>query len=216
MCNPYSKIILPKITDWVCGARNLDKQRNRIVPQASGVVLEIGFGSGHNLPFYNAKKVTKVIGLEPSLPMIKLADKRINSSPFEVITLHEGAEKIHLPNDAVESVVFTFTLCTIRDVMQSLSEMERVLRPGGKIYFCEHGLAPERGVRRFQHAFNPLWKRLSGGCNLNRNIPLMLSEKFDLKNLDSGYIPGLKFGSYHYWGVAEHKISSGEPNESNN
>jgi SAM-dependent methyltransferase len=206
MYNPYKELFVPKITDWVCGSKNLEEQRNRIVPKASGLVLEIGFGSGHNLPFYDAEKVTKVIGLEPSSSMIKLSESHIKSSPFEVITLHGGAEEIDLFNDAVDSIVFTFTLCSIGDVARSLAEMERVLKPAGKIYFCEHGLALDKGVRNFQHAFNPLWKRLSGGCNLNRNIPSLLKEQFDLENVDSGYIPGLKFGSYHYWGVAEHKM----------
>lgn len=205
MYNPYTEIILPKITDWVCGSKNLAEQRNRIVPKASGLVLEVGFGSGLNLPFYDAEKVKKVVGLEPSLSMIKLSEGRTDSCPFEVTSLHGGAEEINLSTDAVDSIVITFTLCSIKDVGRSLSEMERVLKPGGKIYFCEHGLSPDKDVRKFQDAFNPLWKRVSGGCNLNRNIPSLINEKFDLASIDSAYIAGPKFGSYHYWGAAEHK-----------
>ncbi|MBW2211247.1 MAG: class I SAM-dependent methyltransferase [Deltaproteobacteria bacterium] len=166
-------------------------------------VLEIGVGSGLNLSFYDTAKVRKVWGLEPSEGMRRLARKKLVGSALEVEMIDLPGEEIPLDTNSVDTVVVTYTLCTIPDAQRALRGMQRVLRPGGKLLFCEHGVAPDDSVRRWQTRLNPTWNRFSGGCNVNRDIPELLeSSGFRIIVDERMYIPGAKFLSYNYWGSA--------------
>jgi ubiquinone/menaquinone biosynthesis C-methylase UbiE len=178
-------------------------QREKIVPLAEGDVLEIGLGTGLNLPYYDTNKVRKVWGLEPSEGMRQLARKKITDSKVEVEMIDLPGEEIPLDAQSVDTVVVTYTLCTIPDAQRALRGMRRVLRPGGKLLFCEHGIAPDRGVRQWQERINPTWRRFAGGCQINRDIPdLLESSGFRVLVDERMYIPGIKLLSYNYWGSA--------------
>ena len=197
----YSRYIVPKITHFLCRHEIITKQRRKIVPRASGRVLEIGIGSGLNLPFYNPETVEHVWGLDPSREMWKLAD--IGNIQFKVEFLEASAERIPLDDAIANTIVVTYSLCTVSKVIDVLREMRRVLSPGGELIFCEHGAAPEERVRRWQNRLNPVWKKIAGGCNLNRQIPELLEQEgFKILGLDAEYIPGMKFASFNYSGTA--------------
>jgi ubiquinone/menaquinone biosynthesis C-methylase UbiE len=199
----YDRHILPRITNFVCSSSSNMKQREKVVPLADGEVLEIGMGSGLNLPYYDTGKVRKVWGLEPSEGMRQLARKKLEGSKLEVEMIDLPGEEIPLESNSIDTVVLMYTLCTIPDVPTALRGMQRVLRPGGKLLFCEHGLAPDTGVQRWQNRINPTWRRISGGCNLNRDIPRLLKASgFRVVVDERMYIPGLRFLSYNYWGTA--------------
>jgi ubiquinone/menaquinone biosynthesis C-methylase UbiE len=199
----YDRHILPRIINFACSSSPNMKQREKVVPLAEGEVLEIGMGSGLNLPYYDTGKVRKVWGLEPSEGMRQLARKKLEGSKLEVEMIDLLGEEIPLESNSIDTVVLMYTLCTIPDAPTALRGMQRVLRPGGKLLFCEHGLAPDTGVRRWQNRINPTWRRLSGGCNLNRDIPRLLEASgFRVVVDERMYIPGLRFLSYNYWGTA--------------
>jgi len=197
----YSKFILPKVVNCVCGLKPTRKQREKVIPLATGRVLEIGIGSGLNLPFYNVDQVDCIIGIDPAPEMWKLNNW---SGDIEVEYKTSSAEEIDMEDDTFDSVVCTYTLCTIPDAAKALQEIKRVLKPEGKFIFTEHGLAPDEKVIRIQNKINPYWKRLGGGCNLNRNMEDLIAENgFQFRSLDKMYIPGWKPASFNYWGVAE-------------
>ena len=199
----YERRVLPRLVHWTCGVRPIRRQREKVVPRASGVVLELGFGSGGNLPFYDASAVTRVWALEPSPEMWRLAGPAVRGSGLSVEHLEASAEDVPLEDDSVDCVLATFTLCTVPDTAAAMREARRVLRPGGRMLFCEHGRAPDAGVARWQDRVNPLWKRLSGGCNLNRPIPALIEGGgFELESLSTMYLPGWRPVSYNYWGSA--------------
>lgn len=178
-------------------------QRKKVVPLAKGRVLEIGIGSGLNLQFYDSSNVEYIWGLDPSAQMRNMAEKRAINSQFEVEFIGLSGNEIPLESNSVNTVLVTYTLCTIPDVVQALSEMSRVLMPGGELIFCEHGLAPDEDVRRWQNRMNPIWKRMGGGCNLNRPIPNLIEQGgFKINNIETMYIPGWKPASFNYWGSA--------------
>ncbi len=200
----YSKYILPKVVHLACTSKPNMKQRQKVVPLAGGRVLEIGAGSGLNLPFYDAAKVEHLFALEPSEEMWAMADERQSATNFSVEFMPASAQEIPLEPASVDTVVVTYTLCTIPEAVHALEEMRRVLRKDGQLIFCEHGLAPDVNIRKWQGRINPTWKRLGGGCNLNRDIPKMLTDGgFKINDLKSMYIPGLKPMSFNYWGVAK-------------
>ncbi len=199
----FTHFLLPRITDLVCGYGPILAQRRQVVPLARGRVLEIGIGSGHNLAWYDSRQVERVFGLEPSDAMLQLARRRAEGLPFEVDFLHAGAERIPLDDKSVDTILTTFTMCSIADLPSAFSEMRRVLKPGGSLIYCEHGLAPEASVRRWQHRLNPLWKPLAGGCNLDRDIPTLIRcGGFALNEQGTGYISRFKLASFIYRGVA--------------
>jgi ubiquinone/menaquinone biosynthesis C-methylase UbiE len=166
-------------------------------------VLEIGLGSGLNLPFYDAQRVTKLWGLEPSAEMRALAKPAVERVPFEFEFLDLPGDEIPLEDQSVDSVVVTYALCTIPDTQTALRGMARVLRPGGRLIFCEHGAAPDPRVRKWQDRVTPLWRRFGGGCHLNRAIPeLIVAGGFTVDNLEAGYIPGWRPACFNYWGTA--------------
>jgi len=199
----YNKHILPKLIQSACTQDEIMRQREKVVPLAKGRVLEVGFGSGLNLPLYDASAVEHVWGLDPSLELADMARPLIEAAHFSVEHLASSAEAIALDNHSADTVVITYTMCTIPDVLASLTEMRRVLKPGGKLLFCEHGLAPDKKVQRWQAMLTPVWKRLGGGCHLNRDIPALLKDGgFELEKVESMYVPGWKLASYNYWGKA--------------
>jgi len=199
----YENWILPPLINLACSTRPTRKQREKIVPQAAGEVLEVGFGSGLNLPFYDAGNVSRIWALEPSEGMRRKARPGVAASSLDVEFIDLPGENIPLDSNSVDTVLVTYTLCTIDDAVAALQGMRRVLKPGGKLLFCEHGLAPDAGVRRWQRRLNPAWRRLAGGCNMDRDIPRLLGEGgFDIVADERMYIPGVRILSYNYWGVA--------------
>ena len=199
----YGKYVLPRVVHLACSARPNMRQREKLVPLASGRVLEVGMGSGLNLPFYDARRVTKVWGLEPSPEMSKMASAAVEAVAFDVEFVSAGGEQIPLDSESFDTVLMTFTLCTIPDAERALREIARVLKRGGQLLFCEHGAAPDAGVRRWQNRINPLWRRLAGGCHLNRDIPgLIRRGGFEITRMDTMYIPGWRPASFNYWGAA--------------
>jgi len=200
----YERHLLPRVVNCVCGSRVIEYQRRLVVPQATGRVLEVGFGSGLNLAHYDRTRVEWIWALEPSAPMRALAAPRIAASPLDVRWLDLPGEDLPLPDHSVDSIVVTYTLCTIPDATAALHQMRRVLRPGGKLLFCEHGAAPEAGVRRWQDRLDGVWRLLAGGCHLNRETaPMIVSAGFRLDQVQSGYLPGTpRFAGYNTWGAA--------------
>ena len=200
----YEKVILPRFINCACSTKPMMKQREKVVPQASGTVLEIGIGTGLNLPYYDAGKIDKVIGLDPSEESWKLAAERATGLDFEVEFIGLPGEQIPLDDNSVDTVLVTFALCTIPDPVAALAGMSRVMRPGGELIFCEHGIAPDASVQRWQARVNPIWKAIAGGCNLNRDIPGLLQQAgFSMNSLEQQYIPGTpRIAGYNYWGGA--------------
>lgn len=199
----YGRYVLPRVVHLTCSAKPNMRQRQKLVPLAKGRVLEVGIGSGLNLPFYDPATVTEVWGLDPSPELTRLAADAAERAPFEVAFVSAGAEEMPLDNDSFDTVLLTYTLCTISDVAPALREMARVLRPDGELLFCEHGAAPDAGVRRWQDRLNPLWRRLGGGCQLNRDIPgLIRHGGFEITGMETMYIPGWRPASFNYWGSA--------------
>jgi len=202
--NAYERYLLPRLIHCVCGSPIIDHQRRLVVPGARGRVLEIGFGSGLNLPHYDRSRVEWIWALEPSPQMRDLAAPRVAASGLDVRMLDLPGEVLPLPDHSVDTVVVTFTLCTIPDAAAALGQMRRVLRPDGKLLFCEHGAAPDAGVRRWQDRLNGVWGKFAGGCHLNREIaPLIQSAGFRLDDVRSGYLPRTPhFAGYNTWGSA--------------
>jgi ubiquinone/menaquinone biosynthesis C-methylase UbiE len=200
----YERYLLPHLIDFACGMGEVMKARSQIVPQAHGRVLEIGIGSGLNLSFYDPAQVNLIVGVDPSAAMQKLARQRAAAItiPVEMVALELG--QIQAETASFDSIVCTFTLCTIPDAVAALREMRRVLKPGGRLLFCEHGLSPDAPVVRWQQHLTPLWKPLAGGCHLNRDIPALLAAGgFVIGALENRYLKGPRPMTYIYQGWAE-------------
>lgn len=199
----YDDRILPHLINLACGSKPARKQREKVVPLATGDVLEVGFGSGLNLPWYDTGKVRRIWALEPAPGMRKLAQRNIDASGLPVELIDLPGEEIPLDPESVDSVVITYTLCTIPDVRAALAGVRRVLRPGGRLFYCEHGKAPDAGVRAWQNRLNPAWRRFAGGCNMNRDIPALLNDAgFTIEEDNRMYVPGIRALSYNFWGSA--------------
>ena len=201
----YDKYILPKFLNCACGSKPINYQRDKIVPLAKGVVLDIGIGSGLNIPFYNKSNIDCLYGLDPSEELLKIAKSVAKKNELKVEFLECGAEAIPLPDQSIDTVLVTYTMCTIPDIKLSNSEIMRVLKPEGRLLFCEHGLAPDKNIAKWQNRINPIWSKMAGGCNLNRDIPkLITSSGFKISNMEEMYLPSTpKFAGYNYWGVAK-------------
>jgi len=200
----YDDHILPHVLNAACGTKPIQHQRRKVVPHAQGRVLEIGMGSGLNIPFYDADKVEFVWGLEPSRGMRNKAQANLAAAPFEVKWLDLPGEEIPLDTDSADTVLLTYTLCTIPDWRAALDQMRRVLKPGGKLLFSEHGRAPDSSVSSWQDRLNGVWGMFAGGCNINRPIPGYIEEAgFKISEIDTMYIPGTpRIAAYTYWGSA--------------
>ena len=200
----YDKHILPRMLNAAMSAKPISYQRRKVVPRARGRVLEIGFGAGHNLPFYDATKVERIWALEPAAEMrLRSAQRRAASTiPLEFIDL--PSEKIPLDAESADTVLVTYTLCTIADVTAALGEMRRVMKPAGRMIFCEHGEAPDESVKRWQRRITPFWKKIGGGCHLGRQIPRLIADGgFRVDDIETMYLPGTpRFAGFNYWGSA--------------
>jgi ubiquinone/menaquinone biosynthesis C-methylase UbiE len=184
--------------------KNFGKERSAVVENASGVVLEVGFGSGLNIPFY--KNISKLYGLDPSSELYKIANERIKEANFPIEHIKASAENIPLPNDSVDTITSTWSMCTIPDPKLALKEMLRVLKPGGKFMFIEHGASPKKAIENLQKIFTPITKPFTGGCHMDRKIDELITnagfEIISMKNSGEKYKPLY----YLYKGVAVKNI----------
>jgi ubiquinone/menaquinone biosynthesis C-methylase UbiE len=195
--------LLPRIIDKACGRREFSEARRRTVGGLHGQVIEIGFGSGHNLAHYPAT-VERIMAVEPSAVARRLAEPRIAATSLDVDFVGLDSQHLTLPNDCADAAVTTFTLCSLPDVIRALRELARVLRPGGRLHFLEHGLSPDPKVVAWQHRLTPLQKRVCGGCHFDRPITeLLTAAGFNIVALENFYFRGPKTPSYMYQGVAQ-------------
>jgi ubiquinone/menaquinone biosynthesis C-methylase UbiE len=208
----YRTYVLPRLIHRAMQNRHAAAERARFVPCASGTVLEVGIGSGLNIPFYSPDLDT-LVGLDPSVALWKLGRQRTAAAPFPIAYIGGSGEHIPLEDQRCDTVVTTWTLCTIPDPVMALTEMRRVLKPDGRLIFVEHGLAPDRRVQTWQHRLNPLWHRLAGGCTLDRRIDTLIANAgFHIVQLDTGYLHGPKPFSFLYKGLARPMdITAGQP-----
>jgi ubiquinone/menaquinone biosynthesis C-methylase UbiE len=200
----YERRILPWLLDVAMSAKPITYQRRKVVPLAEGRVLEIGMGAGQNLAFYDPAKVSHIWGLEPSAEMRERAKARAAGLSIGLDFLDLKAEEIPLEDRSADTVLVTYTLCTIPDVARALKGMRRVLKPGGRMIFCEHGRAPDEDVRRWQERITPIWKVIGGGCHVGRPIPELIREGgFEIEKMETMYLPSTpRFAGYNYWGTA--------------
>jgi len=206
----YERWIVPRLLDLAMRNRVLDNYRQRTIETARGLVLEVGVGSGLNLPLYGPA-VTRVVGLDPSPELLRLANKRAADAIVPVSLLRGSAEHVSFADAVFETIVMTWTLCSIPNPIAALTEMRRVLGPGGRLIFVEHGLSPEIRTARWQHRLSPYWKRISGGCHLDRKMDdLIRSAEFEIDAIETGYLKGPKPWTFMYRGVAT-SLTVGEP-----
>lgn len=200
----WEKYVTPFMINIACGSRAFTAQRERLVPLASGQVVELGTGTGLNLPHYDPEKVTHLVGIDPGFSLLRKANEKIKQVTFPTDIYCETAEDMPLADASADSVVSTYTFCSIPDMEAALSEIRRILKPGGKLYFSEHGLSDKSKIAHTQNRLNPYWKKLAGGCNLNRDIIRSIAlagfefetkENFKLKSVP-------EFLGYHHFGVA--------------
>lgn len=204
----YSRYILPGLIDWACGQPSGVLHREKVIPFARGRVLEVGIGSGMNLPYYRGAEVDHLTAIDPLEELWERKQTDLATLEFEVDFIKGSAHRIPFDDESFDTVVSTSTLCSIKEVEKALKEMYRVLKPGGKLLFEEHGAAPDASLARHQNRLNPVWKRISGGCNLNRNIRALLEAAgFTAEGMAEGYQDGWKATSYHYWGYAGKLLS---------
>jgi len=198
----YGKYVLPRIIDFAMKNKESTKVRAALIPQARGEVLEIGIGSGLNLPFYS-REVKHIFGVDPSLELQKMAAKRV-AGPMKVDFIPQSAEEpLPLDESSIDTVVMAWTLCSIPNAAKALRQMRRVLKPEGRLIFVEHGRAPDRKVAAWQDRLTPVWKHATGGCHLNRKVDeLITGAGFQMTELTTSYLPGPRPMTYTYQGAA--------------
>lgn len=204
MTSFYDRYIMPRLIGCACGAKPITYQRRKVVPKAAGKVLELGIGGGMNLVHYDAAQVTSVSGVDPSAELRAIAEKAPRAEGLKVDIQDGTAEALPFADASFDCVVCTFTLCSVASPPAALAEARRVLKPGGRFLFCEHGLAPDAKVANWQAFIEPLWKRMAGGCHLTRPVGgTIASAGFTLTDLNSMYLPNTpKSVGWNEWGEA--------------
>lgn len=199
----YETYFLPKLLDFCCGMEGFQNKRSQIVPMAHGRILEIGIGSGLNFDHYNFDRVEEIIGVDPAVSSVAMARSRSSKYNSKISFIESSAESIDLESSSFDCVVIGYSLCTIPDPLKALAEARRLMKPEGSLLFMEHGLAPEQNIQKWQHRLTPGWKKIGGGCNLNRDIEDLISTSgFQFKSLKKKYIKGPKILSFQYYGEA--------------
>jgi SAM-dependent methyltransferase len=200
----YDRFILPKLLTCGCSSPPMMKQRAKVVPKAQGRVLELGIGMGLNLALYDPAKVTSVTGVDPA-PQLRAAAQAAPRDPRLIVSIEDGtAEALPFENASFDTVVCTFTLCSVHTPASALAEARRVLKPGGTFLFCEHGLAPDPGIAKWQRRIEPIWKRIAGGCRLTRPVASAIAAAgFRLQGVETMYVPSTpKIAGWNEWGAA--------------
>jgi SAM-dependent methyltransferase len=204
MASLYDRFILPRLLGCACSSSPIMRQRAKVVPRAEGRVLELGVGMGLNLAYYDPEKVTGVIGVDPAAEL-RAAALAAPRDPRLAVTIEDGtAEALPFEDRSFDTVVCTFTLCSVCAPAQALAEARRVLKPQGRLLFCEHGLAPDAGLAKWQRRIEPVWKRIAGGCHLTRPIESAIAAAgFTVRDIDRMYVPKTpKFAAWNEWGSA--------------
>ena len=204
MASFYDRHILPWLLGKACAAKPIMHQRAKVAPLAEGRVLELGIGSGLNLPFYDPSRVSSVHGVDPSAGLRAMALAAPRPQGLDVALAEGVAEALPFEDHSFDSVVCTFTLCSVHSPPGALAEARRVLKPGGRLFYCEHGLAPDPEVVVWQRRLEPLWKRMAGGCHLTRPITSAVAGAgFRIEKADNMYLPGTpRFAGWSEWGSA--------------
>lgn len=202
--NIYERYIAPRLVNCLCSMGAIKQQREKVVPLARGDVVEIGFGAGLNLPLYDASKVTSLIGVDPGAEMIALKKAKSAHPSLSYDVLMESAEQMSLKDESADSVVITYSLCTIPRPLDALHEARRILKPSGQLLFCEHGRSDKHSTAKWQDRINPIWSHIAAGCNINRNMRELVSEAgFTITKLENFILPATPaFVGYHYLGQA--------------
>ena len=207
MTSFYDRHVLPRLIGCACGARPIQRQRAKVVPGASGRVLELGIGGGLNLAFYEPTKVASVTGVDPSDEL--RAKARVAPRPASLVVeiLDGQAERLPFEAASFDTIVCTFTLCSVGSPASALAEARRVLKPDGRFLFSEHGLAPDAGVQRWQRRIEPIWKRLAGGCHLTRPVAASIElAGFSIETVETMYLPGApRAMGWSEWGSARNR-----------
>ena len=202
--NLYDKYILPHLLNCSCNTKPFIHQRKKVIPLATGNVLEVGIGSGLNLPYYQKDNIKEIWGLDPSEELLEMARKKAKVEDMDVQFLNAKAEVMELDDNYFDTVLMTYTMCTIPNLSQALSEIKRVMKTDGRLVFCEHGASPEQQVFKWQNRVNNIWSKISGGCNINKNIPSIIeSSGLIISQMETMYLPKTpKILGYNYWGSA--------------
>jgi SAM-dependent methyltransferase len=199
----YDKYVCPHLINYAMRMKPFRKQREKVIPSASGRVLEIGIGSGLNFNYYNKENVSEVFAVEPDGILLEKAQQNAKINNINLNVQQLKAEELPFDNNSFDTIISTYTMCSIPDLSSAMSEINRVVKPNGKLLFSEHGKSPDMNVFRWQKRMNGIQKRIAGGCHLDVDIPNeIIKANFKLNKIDSMYVPGPKFLSYHYWGVA--------------
>src|SRR5262245_32276811 len=198
----YSRFVLPRFIDLTMRDKRAAERRAALVPMATGSVLEIGIGSGHNLRYYSSA-VTRLCAVDPSAELLSMARKKIDRVDFPVELICQSAERLPVDSGSIDTVVMTWVLCSIPHPLEALREMKRVLKPEGRLLFVEHGLSPDPKVQAWQRRLNPFWRKFAGGCNLDRKIDeTIASAGFRIAQLQNTYLPAPGPLTYTYEGQA--------------
>jgi ubiquinone/menaquinone biosynthesis C-methylase UbiE len=202
--NFYEKYILPHLLNCTCNQKPFVHQRRKVVPLAKGNILEIGIGSGLNIPFYEAEGIDKIWGIDPSEELIAMAKNQVKDDTPDIEFIISKAEEIDFEDDFFDTILMTYTMCTISNLSEAFTELKRVIKPTGKLIFCEHGMAPDENVIKWQNRINTFWPKISGGCNINKEIPSIIeSSGFSISDLENMYLPKTpKVLGFNYWGTA--------------
>ena len=204
MASLYDRYVLPKLLACACGGKPIARQRRKIVPRASGRVLELGIGGGLNLAFYDPSRVESVTGVDPSPELRAMAEAAPRAKGLPVTITAGAGEDLPFESASFDTVVCTYTLCSVSAVERVLAEARRVLKPGGRYLFCEHGLAPDGDVARWQRRIDPFWKHIAGNCHLSRPVgPTIAANGFVIDDIDTMYLPKTpRFAGWNEWGSA--------------